>query len=228
MRCETTSRGRRRSGCPSAGRAARARVATRRAGRRARRSRCARRAARGGACDVAGAGRAGPHVRGRRRSGGADRRRDGRDGNASSDTAGALVLARLLGDLREYTGRLGALFVAPLVRNEALDNDRLARILQMRGRIVQLRALIAGAIAPTLDDAMLSNDLPVERHDGRQLPAARGHDASRRAHGHLCDERRGFRVADHARPRRCGAVARPRARTHAGARGGCAMRRGSG
>ncbi|VWD54870.1 sensor histidine kinase [Burkholderia contaminans] len=88
------------------------------------------------------------------------------------DTAGALVLARLLGDLREYTGRLGALFVAPLVRNEALDNDRLARILQMRGRIVQLRALIAGAIAPTLDDAMLSNDLARlnDTMDGSFLP----------------------------------------------------------
>ena len=112
------------------------------------------------ACDVAGAGRAGPHVRGRRRSGGADRRRDGRDGNASSGHGRRAGPRALLGDLREYTGRLGALFVAPLVRNEALDNDRLARILQMRGRIVQLRALIAGAIAPTLDDAMLSNDLP--------------------------------------------------------------------
>ena len=97
------------------------------------------------------------------------------------DTAGALVLARLLGDLREYTGRLGALFVAPLVRNEALDNDRLARILQMRGRIVQLRALIAGAIAPTLDDAMLSNARLNDTMDGSFLPLVA--DASRRAHG---------------------------------------------
>ncbi|MCA8154265.1 sensor histidine kinase [Burkholderia contaminans] len=88
------------------------------------------------------------------------------------DTAGALVLARLLGDLREYTGRLGSLFVAPLVRREALDNDRLARILQMRGRIVQLRALIASAIAPPLDDAMLSNDLARlnDTMDGSFLP----------------------------------------------------------
>ncbi|MCA8299552.1 HAMP domain-containing histidine kinase [Burkholderia sp. AU30198] len=88
------------------------------------------------------------------------------------DTAGALVLARLLGDLREYTGRLGSLFVAPLVRSEALDNDRLARILQMRGRIVQLRALIAGAFAPPLDDAMLSNDLVRlnDTMDGSFLP----------------------------------------------------------
>ncbi|VWC84865.1 ATPase [Burkholderia lata] len=75
------------------------------------------------------------------------------------DTFGALVLARLLGDLREYTGRLGSLFVASLIRREPLDDERLARILQMRGRIVQLRTLVAGAIAPQLGDATLSNDL---------------------------------------------------------------------
>ena len=144
-------------GVSERGAALRARVATR-AGRRARRSRCARRAA--------AAARATWQVQAAQ-----DRMFAAADDLAAltgvvmagtamrhPDTAGALVLARLLGDLREYTGRLGALFVAPLVRNEALDNDRLARILQMRGRIVQLRALIAGAIAPTLDDAMLSND----------------------------------------------------------------------
>ncbi|KML49318.1 ATPase [Burkholderia cepacia] len=74
------------------------------------------------------------------------------------DTANALMLAYLLGDLREYTGRLGSLFVAPLMRNAPLDDERLARILQMRGRIVQLRALIAGAISPQLADPTLAND----------------------------------------------------------------------
>ncbi|MEN2473804.1 HAMP domain-containing sensor histidine kinase [Burkholderia sp. GS2Y] len=74
------------------------------------------------------------------------------------DTANALMLAHLLGDLREYTGRLGSLFVASLMRNAPLDDERIARILQMRGRIVQLRALIAGAIPPQLADATLAND----------------------------------------------------------------------
>ncbi|MGS0894374.1 ATP-binding protein [Burkholderia stagnalis] len=88
------------------------------------------------------------------------------------DTANALILARLLGDLREYTGRLGSLFVAPLMRNAPLDDERFARILQMRGRVVQLRALIAGAIAPQLADAMLANDFARlnDTMDGSLLP----------------------------------------------------------
>ncbi|CAB3770226.1 MULTISPECIES: sensor histidine kinase [Burkholderia] len=88
------------------------------------------------------------------------------------DTANALMLAYLLGDLREYTGRLGGLFVASLTRNTPLDDERLARILQMRGRIVQLRALIAGAIAPQRADATLANDFARlnDTMDGSLLP----------------------------------------------------------
>ncbi|WP_322025403.1 HAMP domain-containing sensor histidine kinase [Burkholderia sp. BCC1977] len=88
------------------------------------------------------------------------------------DTANALMLVYLLGDLREYSGRLGSLFVASLMQNAPLDDERLARILQMRGRIVQLRALIAGAIAPQLADATLANNLARlnDTMDGSFLP----------------------------------------------------------
>ncbi|MCA3934410.1 MAG: sensor histidine kinase, partial [Burkholderia sp.] len=88
------------------------------------------------------------------------------------DTANALMLAHLLGDLREYSGRLGSLFVASLMRSAPLDDERRARILQMRGRVVQLRALIAGAIAPQLADTTLANDFARlnDAMDGSLLP----------------------------------------------------------
>jgi signal transduction histidine kinase len=88
------------------------------------------------------------------------------------DTANALMLAHLLGDLREYSGRLGSLFVASLMRSAPLDDERRARILQMRGRVVQLRALIAGAIAPQLADTTLANDFALlnDAMDGSLLP----------------------------------------------------------
>ncbi|WP_244135679.1 sensor histidine kinase [Burkholderia seminalis] len=87
-------------------------------------------------------------------------------------TSGSLMLAHLLGDLREYSGRLGSLFVASLIKREPIGEERLASIIQMRGRIVQLRALIAGAIVPLLADATLANDFARlnDTLDGSFLP----------------------------------------------------------
>ncbi|WP_233622748.1 sensor histidine kinase [Burkholderia seminalis] len=87
-------------------------------------------------------------------------------------TSGLLMLAHLLGDLREYTGRLGSLFVASLIKREPIGEERLASIIQMRGRIMQLRALIAGAIAPLLADTTLANDFARlnDTLDGSFLP----------------------------------------------------------
>ncbi|MGU3781746.1 ATP-binding protein [Burkholderia metallica] len=88
------------------------------------------------------------------------------------DMANALMLANLLGHLREHSGRLGSLFVASLMRREPLDDEQLARILQTRGRVVQLRALIGGAIAPQFADATLANDFARlnDAMDGSLLP----------------------------------------------------------
>ncbi|MCA3778749.1 MAG: sensor histidine kinase [Burkholderia sp.] len=68
-------------------------------------------------------------------------------------TSGAILLARLLSDLREYAGRTGSLLIAPMYRRQALDRTQFADIMLMRGRIEQLRALIDGAIGAQLDDA---------------------------------------------------------------------------
>ena len=116
MRCETTSRGRRRSGCRRG--AALHALASLRAGLAGARGEVDALAARPAAA------RATWQVQAAQ-----DRMFAAADDLAAltgvvmagtamrhPDTAGALVLARLLGDLREYTGRLGALFVAPLVR----------------------------------------------------------------------------------------------------------------
>ncbi|RQT54389.1 sensor histidine kinase [Burkholderia cepacia] len=67
-------------------------------------------------------------------------------------TSGAILLARLLGDLREYAGRTGSLLIAPMFARQALDRAQLADIMRIRGRIEQLRALIDGAIGTQLDD----------------------------------------------------------------------------
>lgn len=67
-------------------------------------------------------------------------------------TSGAILLARLLGDLREYAGRTGSLLIAPMFARQALDRTQFADIMRMRGRIEQLRALIDGSIGAQLDD----------------------------------------------------------------------------
>ncbi|WP_244139825.1 sensor histidine kinase [Burkholderia stabilis] len=67
-------------------------------------------------------------------------------------TSGAILLARLLGDLREYAGRTGSLLIAPMFARQALDRAQFADIMRMRGRIEQLRALIDGAIGAQFDD----------------------------------------------------------------------------
>ncbi|WP_423368397.1 ATP-binding protein [Burkholderia sp. LMG 32019] len=67
-------------------------------------------------------------------------------------TSGAILLARLLGALREYAGRTGSLLIAPMFARQALDRTQFADIMRMRGRIEQLRALIDGAIGTQLDD----------------------------------------------------------------------------
>lgn len=74
------------------------------------------------------------------------------------DVAGALLLARLLGDLREYSGRLGSLFIAPMFLRQPLDRERLSQIMLMRGRIEQLRSLIAGAVVPQLANTAIAVD----------------------------------------------------------------------
>lgn len=67
-------------------------------------------------------------------------------------TSGAILLARLLGELREYAGRTGSLLIAPMFARQALDRTQFADIMRMRGHIEQLRALIDGSIGAQLDD----------------------------------------------------------------------------
>ncbi|MCM3755273.1 hypothetical protein M3665_25470, partial [Bacillus licheniformis] len=73
-------------------------------------------------------------------------------------TSGAILLARLLSDLREYAGRTGSLLVAPMFARQALDRTQFAEIMLMRGRIEQLRALIDGAFGARLDDADVARE----------------------------------------------------------------------
>ncbi|WP_227739700.1 MULTISPECIES: sensor histidine kinase [Burkholderia] len=73
-------------------------------------------------------------------------------------TSGAILLARLLSDLREYAGRTGSLLVAPMFARQALDRTQFAEIMLMRGRIEQLRALIDGALGARLDDADVARE----------------------------------------------------------------------
>ncbi|MGU3781544.1 ATP-binding protein [Burkholderia metallica] len=73
-------------------------------------------------------------------------------------TSGAILLARLLGDLREYAGRTGSLLIAPMFARQPLGRTQFADIMRMRGRIEQLRALIDGAIGTRLDDPDVARD----------------------------------------------------------------------
>lgn len=73
-------------------------------------------------------------------------------------TSGAILLARLLSDLREYAGRTGSVLIAPMFKRQALDRAQFADIMLMRGRIEQLRALIDGAIGAQLDDADVARE----------------------------------------------------------------------
>ncbi|MCA8019798.1 sensor histidine kinase [Burkholderia metallica] len=73
-------------------------------------------------------------------------------------TSGAILLARLLGDLREYAGRTGSLLIAPMFARQPLERTQFADIMRMRGRIEQLRALIDGAIGTRLDDPDVARD----------------------------------------------------------------------
>ncbi|CAB3752055.1 ATPase [Burkholderia sp. MSh2] len=75
-----------------------------------------------------------------------------------SHTSGAILLARLLGDLREYAGRTGSLLIAPMFARQALDRAQYADIMRLRGRIEQLRTLIDGEIGPQLDDPEVARE----------------------------------------------------------------------
>jgi len=55
----------------------------------------------------------------------------------------ALVAARLAADLREYAGRLGSQFTAALTQQKPLAQRELFQIAAMRGRLDELRQLIA-------------------------------------------------------------------------------------
>jgi diguanylate cyclase (GGDEF)-like protein len=70
-----------------------------------------------------------------------------------------LVGARYAAELREYAGRLGSQFTAPLATKSALSSADLGDIQQLSGRIQQLRKLIevharTGALDPRLEQAM--------------------------------------------------------------------------
>ncbi|WP_217587523.1 HAMP domain-containing histidine kinase [Burkholderia sp. GbtcB21] len=73
-------------------------------------------------------------------------------------TSGAILLARLLSDLREYAGRTGSLLIAPMFARQPLDRAQFADIMRMRGRIEQLRALVDGAIGAQLDDVDVARE----------------------------------------------------------------------
>ncbi|WP_244135462.1 sensor histidine kinase [Burkholderia stabilis] len=87
-------------------------------------------------------------------------------------TSGAILLARLLGDLREYAGRTGSLLIAPMFARQALDRAQFADIMRMRGRIEQLRALIDGAIGAQFDDPDVVREYAQldDAFDGHLLP----------------------------------------------------------
>ncbi|MGS1072845.1 ATP-binding protein [Burkholderia glumae] len=74
------------------------------------------------------------------------------------DVAGAVILARQAGDLREYSGRLGSKLVAALFAQVPLADQPLMEIAHLSGQIDELRTLIASTIKPYLDDALLARD----------------------------------------------------------------------
>lgn len=43
------------------------------------------------------------------------------------DAADEIILSRLFSELREYSGRMGSLFIVPLFTQQSIDNQRLAR-----------------------------------------------------------------------------------------------------
>ncbi|MBI0327849.1 sensor histidine kinase [Burkholderia plantarii] len=72
--------------------------------------------------------------------------------------AGAVILARQAGNLREYSGRLGSKLVAALFARQPLADRPLLEIAHLSGQIDELRAMISSNIKPYLDDAPLSRD----------------------------------------------------------------------
>ncbi|MGS0891360.1 sensor histidine kinase [Burkholderia stagnalis] len=86
--------------------------------------------------------------------------------------SGAILLARLLSDLREYAGRTGSLLIAPMFERQPLDRAQFADIMRMRGRIDQLRTLIDGAVGAHRDDDEVARGYAQlnAAFDGRILP----------------------------------------------------------
>ncbi|WP_070106907.1 sensor histidine kinase [Burkholderia plantarii] len=72
--------------------------------------------------------------------------------------AGAVILARQAGDLREYSGRLGSKLVAALFARQPLADQPLLEIAHLSGQIDELRAMITSTVKPYLDDAPLARD----------------------------------------------------------------------
>lgn len=64
-----------------------------------------------------------------------------------SRLAGDVMMARLMGETREYAGQLGSQLIPPLATGQAFDETRLARIGFLLGRLEQLRVLLDRHIA---------------------------------------------------------------------------------
>lgn len=69
----------------------------------------------------------------------------------ASSQAGAIVMARIISDLREYGGRLGSMLVVPLLTQEPISPARQSTIDDLRGRIDQLHRLMTRDVGASHD-----------------------------------------------------------------------------
>ncbi|GAA5784245.1 GGDEF domain-containing protein [Chitiniphilus shinanonensis] len=62
---------------------------------------------------------------------------------ADRNVADAVLMAQMVGNMREYAGRLGSLFIAPLATRQPIELALRRRIGNMRGRLDELNGLLA-------------------------------------------------------------------------------------
>lgn len=91
---------------------------------------------------------------------------------ASSQT-GAIVMARVISDLREYGGRLGSMLMVPLLTQEPISPARKAAIEDMRGRIDELHRLLARDVGSS-SDITLAMARVEQAYFGRAMPLMDG------------------------------------------------------
>jgi diguanylate cyclase (GGDEF)-like protein len=84
----------------------------------------------------------------------------------------ALVAARQAADLREFAGRLGSQFTAPIATQKNLTDEERFAVERLRGRIEQLRQQLTARAAATDASPVIkgATDVMVEAYFGRAMP----------------------------------------------------------